>query len=156
MIIISYNDMQGLNGLLNIFKKEVTDFSKITFIGSPGLCTPFAEFLSFGVADKETHFIPLLNLEDCHEFELKSYGMTLKDDVSNPKESEAIVLLGGLAMPQYNVDVDDLIDLVDDIMKKDGKIIGVCFMNMFSDFGWKDKINFDCIIDGTLIPMIQK
>ena len=108
------------------------------------------------MADKETHFIPLLNLEDCHEFELKSYGMTLKDDVSNPKESEAIVLLGGLAMPQYNVDVDDLIDLVDDIMKKDGKIIGVCFMNMFSDFGWKDKINFDCIIDGTLIPMIQK
>lgn len=148
--------MSGLNGLLTIFKREAADASKITFIGSPGLCTPFSEFLSFGVNDKETHFIPLLDLNDCHEFELKSYGMVLKPEVSDPHGSDIVVLLGGLAMPDFNVDVDDLIKLVNEILAEDGKIIGVCFMNMFSDFGWQNKINFDCIIDGTLIPMVQK
>jgi hypothetical protein len=156
VIIIGANDMSGLNGLLTIFKREASEASKITFIGSPGLCTPFSEFLSFGVNDKETHFIPLLDLDDCHQFELRSYGMALKEEVSDPHDSDIVVLLGGLAMPDFNVDVNDLIDLVNDILKKDGKIIGVCFMNMFADFGWLEKIDFDCIIDGTLIPMIQK
>lgn len=156
MIIISDDNMQGLNGLLSIFKIEVADVSKITFIGSPGLCTPFSEFLSYGVNDKETHFIPLLNLEDCHEFELKSYGMSLKDEVSDPHESDVVVLMGGLAIPDYNVDVDELNELINEILKEDGRIIGVCFMNMFSDFGWLEKIEFDSIIDGTLIPMIHK
>lgn len=150
------DDTQGLNGLLAIFKKEAIDASKITFIGSPGLCTPFAEFLSFGVNDKETCFIPLLDLNDCHEFELKSYGMALKEEIADPKNSDIVVLLGGLAIPDYNVDVNDLMELINQILNKDGKIIGVCFMNMFADFGWLDKIEFDCIIDGTLIPMIQK
>lgn len=156
MIIIGPNDMNGLNGLLVIFKQQVMDASKITFIGTPGLCTPFAEFMSFGVNDKETHFIPLLDLDNCHEFELKSYGMALKEEVSNPEDSDAVVLLGGLAMPDYNVDYNDVNDLINRILKKDGKIIGVCFMNMFSESGWRDKIKFDCIIDGTLIPMVQK
>lgn len=150
------NDMSGLNGLLAIFKKEVVDASKITFIGTPGLCTPFAEFMSFGVNDKETHFVPLLNLDNCHEFELKSYGMALKEEVSDPHESDVVVLLGGLAIPDYNVNIDDLNALIEDIIKKDGKIIGVCFMNMFSESGWLDNIDFDSIIDGTLIPMIKK
>lgn len=156
MIIISSNENSGLNGLLTIFKKEAVDASKITFIGSPGLCTPFAEFLSFGVNDKETHFIPLLNTDDCHEFEMKSFGMALKDEVSDPHDSDVVVLMGGLAMPDFNVDVEDLIKLINEILKKDGKIIGVCFMNMFADFGWLEKINFDSVIDGTLIPMVQK
>ena len=148
--------MSGLNGLLTIFKKEVENDSKITFIGSPGLCTPFAEFMSFGVADKETHFIPLLDLDDCHEFELQSYGMALAKEVSNPHDSDVIVIMGGLSIPDYNVDVNDLNSLIDNILKDDGKIIGVCFMNMFSDMGWINKIDFDCIIDGTLIPLIKR
>lgn len=156
MINISSNQNSGLNGLLTIFKKEAVEASKITFIGSPGLCTPFAEFLSYGVNDKQTHFIPLLDCDDCHEFELRSYGMALNSEVSDPHDSDIVVLLGGLAMPKFNVDVDELVNLVNEILKKDGKIIGVCFMNMFADFGWLEKINFDCVIDGTLIPMVQK
>ncbi len=148
--------MSGLNGLLNMFKREADDASKITFVGSPGLCTPFAEFMSFGVNDKENHFIPLLDIDNCHEFELRSYGMALKDEVSDPHDSDIVVLMGGLAIPDFNVDFNELEDLIDDILKDDGKIIGVCFMNMFAESGWRDKINFDCIIDGTLIPMVQR
>ena len=150
------NNNVGLNGLLSMFKKEVTDASKITFIGTPGLCTPFAEFMSFGVNDKETHFIPFLDIDNCRQFELRSYGMALKDEVSNPKESDIVVLMGGLALPDYNVDLNDLNDLMGNVLKEDGKVIGVCFMNMFEETGWIDKIDFDCIIDGTLIPMIQR
>ena len=101
-------EWKGLNGQLATFKKEVGDVEKITFIGSPGVCTPFAEFMAYAVRDKETHFIPLLDIDDCHQFELKSYAMVLNDEVSNPKDSDVVVLLGGLAMPKYDVDTDEL------------------------------------------------
>lgn len=155
MIIISNNE-KGLNLLLSLFQKEVADASKITFIGSPGLCTPFAEFLSYGVQDKETNFIPLLNIEDCREFEFRSYGLALKDEISDPHDSDVVVLMGGLAIPDFNVDFDELNALIDEILKEDGQILGVCFMNMFYESGWLDKIEFDSIIDGTLITMIKK
>lgn len=150
------NDFSGLQGLLEIFKREAGDVSKITFVGSQGLCTPFSEFLAFGVNDKETHFVPFVNFDDCHEFELKSCGLSLKDEVSDPSESDIVVLMGGLAMSDFNVDVNDVKALVKKILKKDGRLFGVCFMDMFADFGWLDELDFDCVIDGTLITMVKK
>lgn len=149
-------DWKGLNGQLVTFKKEVGDASKITFIGSPGVCTPFAEFMAYAVRDKETHFIPLLDIDDCHEFELKSYGMVLKEEISNPHDSDIVVLLGGLSMPKYNVDTVELNSLIGEILKEDGQIIGVCFMDMFTKANWLDKVEFDCIIDGTLTGVVKK
>ena len=89
-------EWKGLNGQLVTFKEEVGNAEKITFIGSPGVCTPFAEFLSYAVRDRETHFIPLMDIGECHEFESKSYAMVLKDEVSDPHGSDVVVLLGGL------------------------------------------------------------
>ena len=149
-------EWKGLNGQLVTFKKEVDGAEKITFIGSPGVCTPFAEFAAYSVRDKETHFIPLLDIDNCHEFENKSYAMVLKDDVSDPHNSDVVVLLGGLSMPKYDVDTEELMDLVDDILKEDGQIIGLCFMDMFTKAGWLDKVNFDCVIDGTLTGVVKK
>lgn len=149
-------DWKGLNGQLVTFKKEVGEASKITYIGSPGVCTPFAEFLSYSVRDKENHFIPLLNVDDCHEFESKSYAMVLKDEVSDPHGSDVVVLLGGLSMPKYDVGTDELNELVGDILNEGGKVIGVCFMDMFTKANWPDKVDFDCIIDGTLIGVVKK
>ena len=114
--------MSRLNGLLTIFKREVAEDSKITFIGNLGLCSPFSEFLSFGVNDKETHFIPLLDVDNCHEFVLKSYGMAIDENVSDPNDSDVVVLLGELAVPNFNVDVNNLVELVDNIKKDDGGI----------------------------------
>ncbi|MDD1757797.1 MAG: DUF2124 domain-containing protein, partial [Methanotrichaceae archaeon] len=34
-------DVSGLGGMLNGFKDLVKDEKKITFVGSPGFCTPF-------------------------------------------------------------------------------------------------------------------
>ena len=149
-------DWKGLNGQLVTFKKEVGDAEKITFIGSPGVCTPFAEFLAYSVRDKETHFIPLLNIDDCHEFESKPYAMVLKDEVSNPHDSDVVVLLGGLSMPKYDVDTEEVKGLVKEILKDGGQLMGVCFMDMFAKAGWLEKVDFDCVIDGTLIGVVKK
>ena len=149
-------EWKGLNGQLVTFKKEIGDAQKITYIGSPGVCTPFAEFLTNVVRDRENHFIPLLDIDDCHQFESKSYAMVLNDEVSNPHDSDAVVLLGGLSMPKYDVDTEELNELIDEILKEDGRIIGVCFMDMFTKAGWLDKVDFDCIIDGTLVGVVKK
>ena len=149
-------EWKGLNGQLVTFKKEVGDAQKITFVGSPGVCTPFAEFLAYSVRDKETCFIPLLDIDECHEFERKSYAMVLKDELYNPHDSDVVVLLGGLSMPKYDVDTDELMVLVNEILKEDGKLMGVCFMNMFEKAGWFEKIDFDCVIDGTLVGVVKK
>lgn len=150
------SEWKGINGQLVTFKKEVGDAEKITFIGSPGVCTPFAELLAYTVRDKETHFIPLLDIGDCHRFESKPYGMVLDGEVSDPKSSDAVVLLGGLSMPKYDVDTEELKSLVGDILKEDGLLIGVCFMDMFTKAGWLEKIDFDCVIDGTLTGVVKK
>lgn len=149
-------EWKGLNGQLVTFKKEVGDAKKITFIGSPGVCTPFAEFMAYAIRDKENHFIPLLDIENCHEFEAKSYAMVLRDEVSDPHDSDVVVLLGGLSMPKYDVDTEELMALVGDILKDGGQLMGVCFMDMFTKAGWLEKIDFDCVIDGTLIGVVKK
>ena len=149
-------EWKGLNGQLVTFKKEIGDAEKITFIGSPGVCTPFAEFLAYAVRDKENHFIPLLDIDDCHEFESKPYAMVLKDEISDPHESDVVVLLGGLSMPKYDVDTEEVKALVKEILKEDGLLMGVCFMDMFTKAGWLEKVDFDCVIDGTLIGVVKK
>ena len=149
-------EWKGLNGQLVTFKKEVGDAQKITFVGAPGVCTPFAEFLAYSVRDKETCFIPLLDIDECHEFENKSYAMVLKDELYDPHNSDVVVLLGGLSMPKYDVDTNELMVLVNEILKEDGKLMGVCFMNMFEKAGWLEKIDFDCVVDGTLVGDVKK
>lgn len=149
-------EWKGINGQLVSFKEVVGDAKKVTFIGSPGVCTPFAELMAYAIRDKESHFIPLVNIDDCHQFESKSFGMVLNAEVSNPHESDAVVLLGGLSMPKYELDTEDINSLVKDIINENGKIIGVSFMDMFTKAGWVDKVPFDCIVDGTLIGVVKE
>ena len=82
--------------------------------------------------------------------------MVLNDEVSDPHDSDVVVLLGGLSMPKYDVDTDELNKLVDEILVEGGKVIGVCFMDMFTKAEWLDKVDFDCIIDGTLAGVVKK
>lgn len=82
--------------------------------------------------------------------------MVLKDEVSDPHDSDVVVLLGGLSMPKYDVDTEEVKVLVDEILKEDGQLMGVCFMDMFTKAGWLEKVDFDCVIDGTLIGVVKK
>ncbi len=150
------SEFKGLNGNIVAFKEAVGDVEKVTFLGTPGVCTPFAALFSYAIRDKESHFISGTDIDKCHQFEFKPYGMQLNEEVSDPQESDAIVLLGGLTMPKANTDVDELNETISEILKEDGKIIGVGYMDMFTKAGWLDKVNFDCIVDGTLTGVTKK
>ena len=42
------------------------------------------------------------------------------------------------------------------LLMDNGKIICVCFMDMFTKANWLNKVNFDCVIGGTLINVVKK
>ena len=150
------SEFKGLNGNIVAFKEAVGDVEKVTFLWTPGVCTPFAALFSYAIRDKESHFISGTDIAKCHQFEFKPYGMQLNEEVSDPQESDAVVLLGGLTMPKANTDVDELNETISEILKEDGKIIGVGYMDMFTKAGWLDKVDFDCIVDGTLTGVTKK
>lgn len=150
------SEFKGLNGNIVAFKEAVGDVEKVTFLGTPGVCTPFAALFSYSIRDKESHFISLADIDTCHQFEFKPYGMQLNEEVSDPHESDAVILLGGLTMPKANVNVDEVNETIEEILKEDGKIIGVGYMDMFTKAGWLDNVNFDAIVDGTLTGVTKK
>ena len=150
------SEFKGLNGNIVAFKEAVGDVEKVTFLGTPGVCTPFAALFSYAIRDKESHFISGTNIDKCHQFEFNPYGMQLNEEVSDPHDSDAVILLGGLTMPKANTDVDELNETIAEILKDDGKIIGVGYMDMFTKAGWLDKVDFDCIVDGTLTGVTKK
>lgn len=136
------------------FKEEVKDAKKVTFAGAPGVCTPFAELFAYAIRDKECVFVTLTDVKSARKMELTPQGMQLSE-YADPK-ADVVALLGGLTMPKTNVKTEDINQIVKEILKKDGKLIGLSYMDMFKEAGWIDKVNFDCIIDGTLTGSVFK
>ncbi len=148
------NQFKGINGNLLAFKEEVGDAEKVTFAGVPGVCTPFAELFAYVIRDKESVFITLTDVNSAKKIELTPQGMQLSEPVD--PHADVVALLGGLTMPRINVKIDDINKMIDNILKKDGKVIGLSYMGMFKEAGWLDKVDFDCIIDGTLTGSVLK
>ena len=148
------NEFEGLKGNFLAFKKEVQDAEKVTFVGIPGVCSPFAELFSYVIRDKKSVFVAGTDPKTAKTIENTPLGMQFKDK-ADPK-SKVVALLGGLSMPQYKVDVEDVQKLLDNILEKDGKLIGLCYMDMFQRAEWHQKLDFDCIINGTLTGEVYK
>lgn len=147
-------EFKGINGNLMAFKKEVGDARKVTFAGAPGVCTPYAELFSYVIRDKESVFITLTDIDSARKIELTPQGMQLSGK-ADPK-ADVVALLGGLSMPKSNVKTDDINKMIQEILNDGGKVMGLSYMGMFEAAGWLDKIDFDCVIDGTLIGKILK
>lgn len=145
---------RGLNGNLMAFKREVEGAQKVTFAGIPGVCSPFAELFAHVIRDKESVFVAKTDLDSARKIERTPLGMQFTDKV-DPRSS-VVALLGGLSMPQYEVNVSDVQKMIEDILEPGGKVIGLCYMNMFENAGWDDKIDFDCIINGILTGEVYK
>lgn len=152
--MIETGKFKGLNGNLMAFKKEVGDAEKVTFVGIPGVCSPFAELFAYVIRDKESVFMAKTHIETARKIEKTSLGMQFSEEAD--PHSCVVALLGGLSMPQYEVDVDDVKKLLEEILEPDGKIIGLCYMGMFKKAGWDELIDFDCIINGVLNGEIYK
>ncbi|MDD1753084.1 MAG: DUF2124 domain-containing protein [Methanotrichaceae archaeon] len=136
-------DVSGLGGMLNGFKDLVKDEKKITFVGSPGFCTPFALFLGYPVRDKELVFISGLNKEKARKIISTEYGLELGEKSSS--DADVVVILGGMAMPKIGVKPDEMKDFLTKIKYK--KLIGVCFMSIFEKAGWCQALEFDYMMN---------
>jgi hypothetical protein len=140
------NVSEGIGGLLNDFRKICKDSQKITFIGTPGFCTPFAELLAFVIRDTQSAFMPNISVNETKALITTPQGMQLGHNVD--PSADTVVVLGGLAIPKMNVDVNDIKKIIEDITEPDNRtIIGVCFMSIFQETGWTETIDFDYLFD---------
>lgn len=144
------NSAQGVGGILNGFRLLVEDSEKITFVGTPGFCTPFAALIGFVVRKKKLAFIPNLDFEGAKSLSMTKEGMQLGDSVD--AHADVVVLLGGLAMPKIGVEVEAAKELAGKVLEgsENGKVIGICFQSMFTQQKWDEIIDFNYIINADL------
>lgn len=149
---------KGIGGQLTEFRKLVKESQRITFIGTVGFCTPFAELMAFVLrgTDKQMVFLPNLQSDEARIIVSSSQGMQL-GDIADPS-ADTVVLLGGLAMPKIGVEPEKMKELVDGLLQEAEKklVIGVCFQSMFMDQKWPELIDFDYIIDADLTNEVKK
>lgn len=145
------NTSQGVGGILNSFRGLVEGAEKITFVGTPGFCTPFAELLGFVVRDRKLAFISSLDFEKARSIFMDCEGMQLGEFTD--AHADVVVLLGGLAMPKTGISPEKATEVARKILENSekGKIIGVCFQSMFMQQKWDEIINFDYIINSDLV-----
>ncbi|MEA1944799.1 MAG: DUF2124 family protein [Euryarchaeota archaeon] len=150
--------LSGIGGILNPFRDITKESKRITFVGTPGFCTPFAELMAYPIKDanKELAYIANLNFDDAKKIVYTSHGMQLSEKTD--ATADTAVILGGLAIPKMSVDVQALKSMVEDrILRGDGLLIGVCFMGIFEQVGWYDIIDFDYVIDThTNVKILEK
>jgi len=152
----------GIVGFTGTFSESIADIkegSKVVFTGSVAVCTPFIELLAYTVRDKgfDMVYVPKADAKEARKIkEIKNIGFSVLDEKADPKNPDAVVVLGGLAMPKFGVPPEDVNRLIAGIAgKKKPKIIGVCFMNMFERAGWEQKVKFDTVIDTTLETVVK-
>ncbi len=138
----------GLGGILNGFRNLVKESKRITFIGTPGFCTPFAELVAFPIKDagKALAYIANLDFDSAKKVVFTSHGMQLSE--TTDATADTAVLFGGLAMPKIGIDAYALKSMIDErILVNGGAIIGVGFMDIFEQMGWNDIMDFDYVIN---------
>jgi hypothetical protein len=144
------NTSQGVGGILNSFKGLVEGAEKITFVGTPGFCTPFAELLGFVARDKKLAFIPNLDFEKARSMLMTPEGIQLGE--LTDAHADVVVLLGGLSMPKSGISAEKAKEITSKILvnPEKAKVIGLCFQSMFMQQKWDEIINFDYIINADL------
>lgn len=143
---------QGIGGQLTELRKLVESSERITFVGTAGFCTPFAELMAFVLrkTDKQMSFVPDLRFDDARSIISTPHGMQLGKP-TDPR-SDTLVLLGGLAMPKTGIEVEQMKEMAEKILdgSENKLIIGVCFQSVFQKMNWPEVIDFDYIIDADL------
>ena len=153
------NTTKGIGGQLNDFRKIVADSERIVFFGSAGFCTPFAELLAYVLrnSEKEMVFVPGQDMDSARSIIPDEAGMQLGDPVTSVT-ADAVVLLGGLAMPNIGVDPQSMKETVNGVLNGSDRklIIGVCFQSMLLNDEWLEAIDFDYVIDSDLTNELKE
>ncbi|ACX73368.1 conserved hypothetical protein [Methanocaldococcus vulcanius M7] len=138
---------EGLSPMLREFRSIVDkeSINSVVFIGSVGVCQPFAELFYYAIRDKDGYFIPNGDLSKVKKLIVDDSGVSMKK-IEEIQNTDAVVLFGGLAMPRYGVDVEKIKNVLNLLSPK--CVIGICFMSIFQKSKWDKKINFNYLIDG--------
>ncbi|PKL69886.1 MAG: DUF2124 domain-containing protein [Methanomicrobiales archaeon HGW-Methanomicrobiales-1] len=148
----------GVEGILDPFKdflvtKGLKKGDQVVYYGVPGTCTPFVEMLGFAINSLELEqvFVPMMNESKAYRLQsVREIGMQARVSSVGLKP-KAIVILGGLSMPDVPVKVEKVKAVID---KHPGALVmGFCFMHMFEKAGWLTEISFDCLIDAMIDPV---
>jgi len=144
------NTSQGVGGILNSFKSLIEGSENITFVGTPGFCTPFAELLGFVARDKKLAFVPNLDFDKARSIVTTPEGMQLGE--LTDAHADVVVLLGGLSMPKSGISCENAEKVTIKILENSEKrkVIGLCFQSMLTQQKWDELINFDHIINADL------
>ncbi|MDY6864414.1 MAG: DUF2124 family protein [Halobacteriota archaeon] len=149
---------RGLNGLIKAFMESIEGIkegSKIAFVGSVGICSPFAQLLSYAMRDRgyKIIFIPKAIAKDAREMKMiEGVGYQIMENFADAFNCDVIVILGGLAIPKYKTTAEDVEGLIKEI-SNDARIIGFSFGGVFVENGWTDVIDFDITIDSVIYPI---
>jgi DNA-binding transcriptional regulator GbsR (MarR family) len=148
----------GIVNFTETFRNNMADIkegSKVVFTGSVSVCTPFIELLAYAVRYRgfDMLYVPRADAKEARKIKkIENIGYSVVDEKGDPRDPDAVVVLGGLAMPKFGCSPDDVTRLIEDISgKKKPKIVGVNFMNAFELAGWDKKINFDTVMDETVV-----
>ena len=95
------DEFTGITENLLAFREEVKEAEKITFIGMPGVCSPFAMLFAYVVKEKESFFITGTDVKSARKMKLTEQGMQF-GDFADPK-ADVVAILGGLAMPKASI-----------------------------------------------------
>lgn len=125
---------EGLTPMLREFKNIIdsNNIKSVAFVGSVGVCQPFAELFGYAIRNKEGYFVPNGDLENIKKLIVKDIGIQM-EDFKGLNNADAVVLFGGLAMPKYKVDVEKIKELINKLSPK--LVIGICFMSIFQKAG---------------------
>jgi len=149
----------GFTGAFRDSVKEIDTGSKVVFTGSIAVCTPFIELLAYTIRDKdfEMVYVPKADIKVAKKIkEQPNIGYSVVTDQTDPQRPDAVVVMGGLAMPKFGCSPEDVLNMIEEISgNQKPKIIGVCFMNIFERAGWTKKIPFDVLIDTNMETIVN-
>jgi len=149
---------RGLSGLLRMFKSTMVDrlglqsTHRIAFVGCAGTCVPFVELFAYTIRETGPGMILVPDgiIDGSRGIRyVDGIGMQV-GDAMDAGNVDYVVVLGGISMPSCSLGVDGTNRVIKEIMKPGGRVIGVCFMDMFAKAGWEDKVPFDVIINANI------
>jgi hypothetical protein len=151
---------KGLSGMLRAFKGMMKSLGleppkKIVYVGSSGTCVPFIELFAYTIREDRPIMVLVPDgiLDDARSvWYVDGVGMQI-GGMADPYGADYVVLLGGLSMPQSKVGVEGTNDVVRKVVKPGGKVIGICFMDMFCKAGWEDRVKFDLVMNADIDPV---
>jgi hypothetical protein len=123
------SEFKGLDGNIVAFKEEVANAGKVTFVGLPGVCTPFAELFPTPSGRRNLYFYTRTDLETARKIIFSPNGMQLGEQAD--PTADVLAILGGLSMPKAQVKFDEVRKLRELVIQGEGKFMGLCYWTCF-------------------------